>query len=178
MSKLKEYSRHIIFVLVLAAVMTVYGLRLADWQILNGSSWLETANKSTSAQVTMDAARGEILDVNGLSLAVNKTGYAIVFDKAYMPNGTANKTIAQLISLLTQRGEKWTDILPIKLNAKGRTSLSPEKKKRFLTLKSKDYLHMNPYATADECMTELVKNMKSRVIHPLKPATLFRCATI
>ena len=149
LSKLKEYSRHIIFVLVLAAVMTVYGLRLADWQILNGASWLETANKSTSAQVTMDAARGEILDVNGLSLAVNKTGYAIVFDKAYMPNGTANKTIAQLISLLTQRGEKWTDILPIKLNAKGAYEFIAGEEKEISTLKSNDYLHMNPYATAD-----------------------------
>ena len=166
LSKLKEYSRHIIFVLVLAAVMTVYGLRLADWQILNGSSWLETANKSTSAQVTMDAARGEILDVNGLSLAVNKTGYAIVFDKAYMPNGTANKTIAQLISLLTQRGEKWTDILPIKLNAKGAYEFIAGEEKEISTLKSKDYLHMNPYATADECMTELVKKYEVKGYSP------------
>ncbi len=157
MDKLKEFSRYILCGLIVFAILTVYGLRLADWQIVNGASFLETADKSRSDKVTMDAARGEILDVNGVGLAVNKTGYAIIFDKAYMPTGTANKTIAQLISLLAQRNEKWTDALPISIDKDGKYQFIPGQEKDVSALKSKDFLNMNSYATAEQCMAELIK---------------------
>lgn len=156
MDKLKEYSRYIICGLAVFAVLVVYGFRLVDWQIVNGASFLETADNSRSDKVTMDAARGEILDVNGMGLAVNKTGYAIVFDKAYMPTGTANKTIAQLVSLLNQRGEKWTDVLPITIDKNGKYQFISGQEKEASALKSKDFLNMNSYATAEECMAELI----------------------
>lgn len=157
MEKLKEYSRAIVCGAIVFVVMAVYTLRLVDWQILKGASFMETANRSTSSTVVMDAARGEIVDVNGVGLAVNKTGYAIVFDKAYMPTKTQNKTIYQLIHLLSQRNEKWTDILPIRLNAQGKYEFIPGEDKEIATMKSKDFLNMNSYATADECMAEMIK---------------------
>lgn len=157
MNRLKENFRYIFCGFIIFAIMAVYSLRLINWQIVNGASFLETAEKTSSAKVPMDAARGEILDANGVGLAVNKTGYAIVFDKAYMPTDTANKTIAQLISLLNQRGEKWTDILPVALNKSGKYEFIKGAEKEAATLKSKDFLNMNPYATADECMAELIK---------------------
>jgi len=158
--KLKGYSRYLVLGLIVFIIMAVYVLRLADWQILNGSSFLDQAAKSNSTTVAIDAARGEILDVNGAGLAVNKTGYAIVFDRVYMTKDTQNKTILQLTKLLTQRGEKWTDVLPIKLNAKGTYEFITGEEKEAATLKSKYYLNMNPYASADECMAEMVKNYK------------------
>ena len=157
MEKLKDNARLIFCGLIIFAVLAVYSLRLVDWQILNGSSWLKQANDSSTAKVKMDAARGEILDVNGVGLAVNKTGYAIVFDRAHMPTGSANKTIAQLVSLLNQRREKWEDILPITLDKNGKYQFIAGQDKEAATLKSKDFLNMNSYATADECMAELVK---------------------
>nr|WP_319489630.1 penicillin-binding transpeptidase domain-containing protein [uncultured Caproiciproducens sp.] len=166
MDKLKEYSRYFACGLIVFAILAVYTLRLVDWQILNGASFLEAANKSSASTVVMDAARGEILDMNGVGLAVNKTGYAIVFDRAYMKADTQNKTIHQLIQLLTQRGEKWTDILPIKLNAKGKYEFIPGQEKEAATLKSKDFLNMNSYATADECMAEMVKKYKVTAYSP------------
>ncbi len=156
MDKLKEYSRYFFCGFVVFAIMVVYGLRLMDWQIIKGASFLEKANKTSSTAVTIDAARGEILDVNGAGLAVNKTGYAIIFDKAYMTSTTQNKTILQLTKLLVQRGEKWIDILPIKLNAKGKYEFIAGEEKETAALKSKNYLNMNPYASADECMTEMM----------------------
>ncbi|XOQ47960.1 MAG: Penicillin-binding protein 2B [Eubacteriales bacterium] len=157
MGKLKENSRAIFCGALFLAVMVVYTLRLVDWQLIKGASFLETANHSSSSTVVMDAARGEIVDVNGVGLAVNKTGYAIVFDRAYMPADTQNKTIYQLIHLLSKRGEKWTDILPIRLNAKGKYEFIEGEEKEIATMKSKDFLNMNPYATADECMAEMIK---------------------
>ncbi len=157
MEKLKENGRYLFCGLLILAVMAVYGLRLADWQLINGASFLVTANKTSSATVTMTAARGEIVDVNGSGLAVNKTGYAIVFDRAYMTKGTENKTIAQLIALLGKRGEKWVDELPITLDKSGKYQFVAGEEKEAATLKSKDFLNMNSYATAQECMAELVK---------------------
>lgn len=157
MAKLKENGRYLFCGLLILAVMVVYGLRLADWQLVSGASFLVTANKTTSATVTMTAARGEIVDVNGNGLAVNKTGYAIVFDRAYMTKGTENKTIAQLIALLGKRGEKWVDELPITLDKNGKYQFIAGEEKGAAALKSKDFLNMNSYATAEECMTELIK---------------------
>ncbi len=166
MDKLKGISRYLFCGLVIFAVLAVYVLRLADWQIVNGATFLETADTTTTAKVTMDAARGEIVDANGLGLAVNKTGYAIVFDKAYMPTGTANKTIAQLISLLSQRGEKWTDILPISLNKNGQYEFIKGQDKELATLKSKDFADVNSYASADLCMAHLIEKYEIKGYTP------------
>jgi penicillin-binding protein 2 len=155
--KLKENGRYLFCGFIVIAVMAVYSLRLADWQLVNGASFLVTADKTSTARVSMTAARGEILDVNGNGLAVNKTGYAIVFERTYMTSGTENKTIAQLIALLSQRGEKWTDVLPITRGKNGKYEFIAGSEKEAAALKSKDFLNMNSYATADECMAELIK---------------------
>lgn len=156
MEKSKFNFRYLFCGLLLTAVLLAYTLRLADWQIVKGATFLEKAQRTTTAQVPMDAARGEIMDVNGVGLAVNKTGYAIQFERAYMPDGSSNKTIAQLISLLNQRGEKWTDILPITLDKNGKPQFAAGQEKEIATLKSRDFLHMADYATAQECMTALI----------------------
>ena len=160
MDKLKGNSRYLICGFVVFAIMIVYSLRLADWQIINGASFLETANKTRSDNFTIDAGRGEILDVNGVGLAVNKTGYGIIFYNAYMTRTTQNKTILQLTKLLVQRGEKWIDILPIKLNAKGKYEFITGEEKEAASLKSKNNLNMNPYASADECMADMIEKYK------------------
>lgn len=157
MDWIKKNSRYFFCGFLVFAILAVYGLRLAQWQIVQGASFLEKASKSSIATVAMDAARGEILDINGLGLAVNKTGYSIVFDKAYMPTKTSNKTIAQLISLLRQRGEAWTDNLPIVINKSGKYEFVAGKEKEIAAMKAKDFLNMNPYAAADLCMNELIK---------------------
>lgn len=157
MEKLKQNGRYLFCGLLILAIMTIYVLRLVDWQLINGASFLITADKTSTATVTMTAARGEILDVNGNGLAVNKTGYAIVFDRAHMTKGTENKTIAQLIALLIKRGEKWVDELPITLDENGQYQFIAGEEKEATALKSKDFLNMNSYATAEDCMAELVR---------------------
>lgn len=157
MKFIKKYSRFLFCVLLVSAIMTVYVLRLMNWQIVNGASFLKQSNESLPATVTMDAARGEILDVNGAALAVNKTVFAITFEKALMTTQTQNKTIQQLTKLLSSRGEKWIDVLPIKLNAKGKYEFITGMEDDVVTMKSKNYLNMNPYASADECMAEMIK---------------------
>ena len=155
MNKLKGMSRYLICGIIFVVVMFVYLLRLADWQIVKGDEFLEQANQTTSVKVKMDAARGEIVDTNGVALAANKTGYAIVFDRAYMTRGTENNTILTLIRLLEGRGEEWTDELPITLDANGTYQFIEGMDKEIAALKSKNFLNVNSYTTAEECMAWL-----------------------
>ena len=141
------------FIIFAAFAACVY--RLVDWQIINGSKFLELSNHTSVVTISMDAARGEILDSDGNGLAVNKTGYALVFNKIYMDSGSENKTIIRLIRLLDKRGEKWEDTLPIEINEKGGYQFKSGEEKEIKKLKSKDFLDVNSYATAAECMKYL-----------------------
>lgn len=87
-------GRYVFLGLALLVISLVYAARLAKWQIVNGDQWLKTADRSSTDMVEMDAARGEIIDLNGKGLAVNQTGYAIRFNGATMPTKTMEISIA------------------------------------------------------------------------------------
>lgn len=161
--KNRPAGRYLFCILFLAAVFGVYLYRLYDWQIINGDTWLTTADNSTQTTVSMTAARGEILDVNGEPLAVNRTGYAIVLDWAYMRLDTMdetvkqeNETIHQIITLLDEKGEEWTDVLPI-VWQDGEYVFLPDMDKEIETLKGRDYADVNSYASAQLCMESLIE---------------------
>lgn len=156
-NKKKGIGRYIAAALLILAVAAAFGLRLADWQIVNGSTFLEEAEKTSLYKVPMDTARGEILDSKGNGLAVNRTGYAIVLDKTYLTPETENATILRLISLLGSRGEKWVDELPISLDSSGKYQFIAGRDRDIKALKAKDFLNVEPYATADQCMQLLAE---------------------
>jgi len=154
--KTEGRGRRLFAGLMVFAALLVCALRLFDWQIAKGASFLEKANKSSLYKVQMSTSRGEILDSAGNGLAVNRTGYAIEFDKAYLTEETENQTILTLIRLLGSKGEKWVDELPITVNSKGEYEFISGEDKDVATLKSKDFLNVESYATAAQCMEHLV----------------------
>ena len=158
----RPLGRYLFCILFLTVIFGLYLYRLYDWQIVNGDTWLTTADNSTQSTVAITAARGEILDVNGEPLAVNRTGYAIVLDWAYMRLDTMdetvkqeNETIHQIITLLDEKGEEWTDILPIAWE-NGEYVFLPDMDKEIETLKGRDYADVNSYASAQLCMDSLI----------------------
>ena len=50
--------RYVFCVVLLIAVFGAYVLRLYDWQIVNGDTWLTTAGNSTQSTGKISAARG------------------------------------------------------------------------------------------------------------------------
>lgn len=149
-------GRYLFVGLALLAVALVYVAKLTKWQILSADKWLKAADRSSVDTVEMTAARGEIIDGKGNGLAVNQTGYAIRFNAAAMTTATKNKTILTLIKLLNSRGEKWTDELPITVDSKGKYEFIPGRDADIAYLKSKSFLKVEPYTTADDCMKHLV----------------------
>jgi penicillin-binding protein 2 len=172
MRKLKEYSRYFFCIFILLAVFIAYALRLADWQIINGASFLQISDTTNTSTVKVDAARGEILDTDGNGLAVNKTGYSVIFDKTYMKDGTENKTILELTKLLAKRSETWVDELPITVDAKGKYAFTAGKDKEIAALKSSEFLRLNSYATADQCMQAMIKRYECSSYSPADIRTI------
>lgn len=155
--KHKVTLRSVALIGMVFGILAVYILRLIDWQILNGADTRKKADATSASIVTMDAARGEILDIHGNPLAANKTGYAIQFERPYMPRGTENETIRRLTNLLNGRKEQWTDELPIFINAADKYEFLPDSEAAVERLKGKDYADLNSYATAEDCMNALIE---------------------
>lgn len=152
----KKWRYALVLTLVLAA-MAVFSARLIRWQIFQSDYYNDIALTSTEYNVSTDAIRGEIYDVNGVPLAVNKTGYRVLINKIFMPDEELNATVVKLVALLESCGCEWIDELPIIVDANGEYAFDEERSSEIAALKSKDNLNMNPYSTAAECMAKLVE---------------------
>lgn len=154
-SKLRRTAPYWISILLLVIAFTVFGLRLFQWQVQDGATYLEQANATSKSTVKIDAARGEILDRDGNALATNQTAYKILFEKPYMTDETANDTIHTLVELLEKRGEQWIDELPIVLDNAGEYVFAQGKDDAIAYLKGKTFLNVNEYTSAPLCVKQL-----------------------
>lgn len=160
MDEEKKYTgRYVACVLILLAIFAVFGVQLINWQIVQGSEYREKADSTNQYSVEIQPLRGEILDVNGVDLAVNITGYQVVFDSLYMTgenseetNQIRNDTILKLVDLFERRGEEWIDILPITLDADGNFVFKSGEDSESDVAALKSFYRMQSYATAQECM--------------------------
>ena len=157
MPRWEGFARYAACIALVAAAFSVFTVRLVDWQILQGEEYLEQADNTNTAIVKMEAARGEILDVNGEPLAVNRTVYRIVFDRAYMTEETQNDTILRLVKLLDERGEEWEDVLPIEVTPAGLYQFIEGREDDADALKANEQIRLNPYSSANECMRAMVE---------------------
>ncbi len=97
----------------IALIFFLYGLCLADMQIVKGEQYAAQAQSTSSLERTLKAARGEMVDCNGTPLVVNEICYDVIFEKAYMPKGEENEIILRLFALFEEEGQEWIDNLPI-----------------------------------------------------------------
>ncbi len=145
-----------ICVIITLVIFCGFVVRLFFWQIADGKEYSEIARNSTAYSVTTDATRGEILDCNGVGLAVNRTGYRVAIDKLYMDEDKLDSTLLSLIRLMNTRGEKWIDALPIKLGDNG-FEFRKNRADDIKTLKSEDYLDLKNSDSADKCIKLLTE---------------------
>lgn len=153
-------KRPLILALIIVSVFAVFAVALFRIQIVRGGYYAEKADKNTTTLISVPASRGEILDKNLLPIAINRTTYAVIFDYNYFPTGTSeesqkaqNDCLLRLVALLTETGEEWNDSLPIS-DGKPYT-FDAERENSVKILKSK--LRMASYATADNCMAEMIE---------------------
>ena len=147
--------RVLALVLGILAVFVVFGAQLVNWQLVHGAQYRAQADSTNIYTVKKDASRGEILDANGVSLAVNETGYKVVFNNLYVPKGSLNATSLQQVALFESRNEEWIDNFPIVVDENGNFAFKQDDGDgtvdSAISLLKSDY-RLQQYATAEECI--------------------------
>ena len=113
MGNITNKIRAAVLAVLFLTVGVLFGLRLIKMQIVESAKYVELANKSTSQKQVVPAARGEIVDRYGRPMVINRTGFNVVLDKAFLKKGKENETILAITEIMTQSGEKWIDDLPL-----------------------------------------------------------------
>lgn len=149
--KKKNQTQLTVLSLFLVVSVAMFGFKTYSLQIGNTA---EFANKNDGAASVMTAVlkapRGEILDCYGRQIAVNRDGYNIVFNKAYVKENL-NDVILTLIKLLEKHETEWKDELPL-------TDTSPyEFTEDGDTEKLIKKLELAHYATPENCFSAMTE---------------------
>ena len=135
--------------ILIIAVILLYTARVYTLQV--NSKEVDKNDGAASVLTTvLKAPRGEILDCYGRQIAINRDGYNIVFNKAYVKENL-NDIILTLVDLMIQNGATWVDELPMELNAPYSFKDGEDTKK---LLKELELAH---YATSENCFKEMVE---------------------
>ena len=154
--------RRWILVILSAAVLLVFIAQLMTIQIVEGETYKNMLSSSRISTQTVKAVRGEIVDRNGSPLAVNRMGYDIIFDKAFLPSDRQNAIILMLMEIFELNSQSWTDNLP--LSAAPPFAFEPGLDLEATRLKN--LLGTQSYATAEDVMYQLVKRYKLTSFSP------------
>ena len=159
----EKKGRFVAMVIIFVCLTAVFVFTLAKNQIIDGKT--ETASNTASVETTeVKATRGQIFDRNGNVIVGNRQGNDVVFNAAEFPEYSEqeerNKLITSLIDLIEKNNVEWNDDMPIVLDANGNYQFAPDREKDIATMKSRDILRLNKYATADDCMNELIERYK------------------
>lgn len=156
----EKKGRFIAIITVFVCLFLVFCIRLVNIQVVNGEKYAKTSTASTSS-TTVKATRGQILDRNGTVLVGNRQGNEIIFNASTFPSFSEqdkrNEIILSLVNLFEDNGAAWINELPITLDAGGNYQFIEDRESDITKLKSRDMLHLNKYATADDCMQEIIE---------------------
>jgi penicillin-binding protein 2 len=109
--------RQNLVVLFAILVALIFFIRLMTMQIVEGESYRSYLTEGYSVTKTIEAARGDIVDRYGRSLAENRVRYDITFDKNNIVKDSENSVILELVTILEENGEEWIDNLPLSKTA-------------------------------------------------------------
>ncbi len=145
--------------LTVVCILGVFSVRLFYIQIVQGDDYAKLADASSKTTISIAASRGEILDRNQMPLVSNRTSYAVILDYNYFPHGTSeenvkkqNDTLLALVTLLQENKEAWNDSLPIS----DATPYTFDEERESGVSRLKSFLRMADYATAEQCIKQMV----------------------
>lgn len=149
------------FFVAAAVFFSAFFIDLFRIQVVNAAEYSTQKVTLRSVNTTVEAARGEILDCNGVPLVVNEQINSIVLDASYFPptaeQEKRNEILYALIHLTEDMGVAWNDTLPLVFDVNGNIQYKENAESDIAFLKSRDVLHLNAYATAQNCFDGLVE---------------------
>lgn len=149
--KKKSQTQLTVLSVILVIVMLLYTTRIYSLQVLNADKYTDKNDGAASVlTAVLKAPRGEILDCYGRQIAINRDGYNVVFNKAYVKDNM-NDVILCLINLLEQNNTTWTDELPLTPDSPYSFTKDGDTEKLIKTLE------LANFATAENCFNEMVR---------------------
>ena len=115
----KQFNiRTLIIASLLALLLVGFILVLYNLQIVKGDEYRAASTVKIANTVTLEAARGELLDRYGRSLVSNRATYEITLNSSLMgAEAERNANLMELITICRDNGLEWTDTLPISKDA-------------------------------------------------------------
>lgn len=164
---MKEKSLKLRTTAFFIAVVMVFSAFLVDLfriQVVHAEDYASQTVALQSVETTIEAARGEILDCNGIPLVTNEQVNSIVLNASYFPSTREqekrNEILCALIALTEEAGVEWNDDLPLIFDINGNIQYKENADSDIAFLKSRDVLHLNSYATAQNCFDGLIEKFK------------------
>lgn len=147
-------GRSVFAIIIIFAVILGFAAKLFTIQIRDNEYYLTQNNSVKTYTIPIEAARGEIVDRNGNSLVTNRQGNSIVLNAVSFPsaqeNAKRNQIIYELITLFEKNGEEYVQNLPLEFDRNGNIRFTDDEE-AIKTMKSKDMLNLQNYATAQNC---------------------------
>ncbi len=141
------------FLSVLSIIaLVLFSARAYFIQVANSAEYTgkDSHGASSARTAVLKAPRGEILDCYGRQIAINRDGYNIVFNKAYIKDNI-NDIILSLINLCKDYDTEWVDELPLSKKSPYGFKKDEPTDKMLTTLK------LAHYATAQNCFDAMVE---------------------
>lgn len=150
--KKSQFTTTFLSVLTIIALIC-FSVRTYYIQITKSSEFTgkDSFGASTTRTSVLKAPRGEILDCYGRKIAINRDGYNIVFNKAYVGENI-NDTILTLIKLCKKFNCEWIDELPLSAKSPYNFKKDESLDKMLKTLK------LAHYATSQNCFDAMVED--------------------
>jgi len=107
-------SRIVVLAVLMALLLAVYLYFLYQRQIVEGDEYYARSTAISHTERTVTAARGAVLDRYGRVLVSNKECYNLTIDtNKLFASADPNATILELVGLVREYGDEYTDDLPI-----------------------------------------------------------------
>ena len=149
--KKKKNTAIAVLSILLILLIILFSIRLYSIQIINRDKYSTMAKGSVSTRTALlKAPRGEILDRYGRQIAINRDGYNVVFNKAYVKDDL-NDVILALINLFKENNVEYIDKLPM-AKTEPFEYIEGESNEKLISV-----LGLAKYATAENCFNQMVK---------------------
>lgn len=142
----KRNVRYNILTVVVYIIGIILLIQLFNLQIVHGEEYYGKSSSRLTRENTILAARGDILDRNGNTLAGTVNQYSLEIYKSKIDTETLNTTLLKVVNVLESNGDKYKDEFPVKINPIEYT-ISNEKLKEWL--KNSD---LNESTTPEEAL--------------------------
>ncbi len=134
------------------------GYRLMKIQLVDSESYTNRKYSTYRYNQVIEATRGEIVDINGVSIVENKVGYSVVIEPEQFPKNDVdgNAILLKIAAMLDQCGITPELSLPISKTTPYTFTTSDEDALEYF----KSKLGLNVYATTDNCMDKLIEDFE------------------